>query len=161
GGDPPVEGAQPAAPLVDGHVDRDVEPAADRFHVVRVDDHRLAELLGGPGELREDEDAIRRRAAATRHVFLGDQVHAITEGRDEGDVRSHIVRGELLTREGCIQILEGRAPLGREAAGDAADGLVDRSLHVAIVGQAVTGRYRDLYQADASPPLWPALEEAL
>src|SRR5215468_1832250 len=74
GGDPAVEGAHAPPPFVDLHADRDFETATDRFHVVRVDDHRFAELLGGTGELREDEDAVLRCAAATGHVLLGDQV---------------------------------------------------------------------------------------
>ena len=52
-------------------------------------------------------------------------------------------------------------PLGREASDDPANRLVDRSLHVTVVGQAVTRGYRDLHQADASAPLGAALEEAL
>ena len=70
-------------------------------------------------------------------------------------------RAELLSREGRVDVLERRVPLGREASDDPANRLVDRSLHVTVVGQAVTRGYRDLHQADASAPLGAALEEAL
>ena len=62
--------------------------------VVGVADERLAQLVRGAGELRQNQGAPLVEAAG--HVLLGHQVHPVPEGRDDHDVGGEVQRRHLL-----------------------------------------------------------------
>ena len=63
--------------------------------------------------------------------------------------------------EGGVDVNQRRAALEREAADDAADGLVQRALHLPGLGDAKGRRDGDLHERHAPPPIRMSLEEAL
>ena len=95
--------------------------------VVGIDEQRTRpELLGGAGELAQDERAIVVDAA--RAVFLCDEIHSIFERRDEGDVARAIVRQKIVTIRGPKMILHRQPGAGGEAAVDVANQSIDALL---------------------------------
>src|SRR6185295_12989349 len=79
-------------PLLRGHERADLDAPADRLDVVRIDEHGLAQLLRGAGELREEQHAVLSTVAGD--VLLGNEVHAVAQRRHEPDVRRHVVGDE-------------------------------------------------------------------
>ncbi len=72
------------------HAERVLDLRRDVVDVVGVHAHRLGEILGGTGELRQDQHAVVVHAA--RDVLLGDEVHAVAERRHQRDVGRGVVR---------------------------------------------------------------------
>ena len=75
-----------------GVADRPLE----RTVVVRIDEHRVGQLVGGAGELRQHEHAVT--VDVRRDVLLGDEVHPVAERRDEHHVTRAVQRDQLLER---------------------------------------------------------------
>ena len=91
---PPAQRTHPLAAFRMRHLDRAQDRVLHPVDVVRVDEQRRAQLVGGAGELAQDEHAVL--VPARRDVLLRDQVHAVAQGRDEHDVAREVERRHLL-----------------------------------------------------------------
>jgi hypothetical protein len=67
--------------------------------VERVARHGLAQLVGGAGELGQDERPAAAAGLLDGDVLLGDEVHPVDERRDEQRGGECVVGGELLLRQ--------------------------------------------------------------
>src|SRR4029079_13152249 len=74
------------------------------------------ELLGGAGELAENERAILLATAGA--IFLRYQIHSVLERRDERDAARAIVRKKIVAVEAPKVILDRQPGIGREATVD-------------------------------------------
>src|SRR5205823_14260128 len=72
-----------------------------------------------------------------------------------------VVGDEMLARQRRVEIAQRGAAFEGEAAGDAADGLVDRTLELPVLRHPITRRHGHLHETDAVAPLGLPLEEAL
>ena len=113
---------------------------------MRVDEDGAGELLGGTGELREDERAVVVEAA--RDVLLGHEVHAVAQGGDEHDVGGDEERRHLIARIGVVEVVDGdRADVGLFAV-DPADGEFDVVADELVLLEALPRRGGDLDEDD-------------
>src|ERR1700720_336914 len=121
-----------------------------RLDVVGVHDQGAFEFLGGARELRQDEHAgvIRR---LRRHIFLGDEVHAVAQGRDEADAGHAIKSGEDRMAHRFVDVAQ-RSPIDiAEFAIDAAGLFLQIALHTGIFGNFRARFWRDLQHRHARP----------
>ena len=88
------------------HGDRPHDGVLQPVDVVRVDQHRASQFVGGTGELAEHEHAVVVEAG--RHVLLRDEVHAVAQRGDEHDVGGEEERDHLLARVAVVQIADRR-----------------------------------------------------
>src|SRR5262249_6644878 len=95
------------------------------------------------------------------NVLLRDQDHPVAQPRDECNVGGALPAGETLMVEAGVVVRQRGARLAREAPDDAADGLVDLPLQLAVLRYPEPGRDRDLHQAHLAAPSRLPVEEAL
>ena len=81
------------AAFLERHGERAVDGVGGGGDVVRVDEERRLQLLGGAGELGEDEDAGVVGGLGGDEL-LGDEVHAVVERRDEADAGEAVEAAE-------------------------------------------------------------------
>ena len=91
--------------------------------VVGVDDHGLAQLLGGARELAEEQHAVL--VGPRGDVLLRHQVHAVAQRRHQHRVGGAVQRGELLGRDGAVQVVNRHRIEGADRAVDAAHQFLD------------------------------------
>ena len=113
---------------------------------MRVHAHGGAELVGGAGELAQNEDTAV--VDPRGDVLLRDEVHAVTQSGDEHDVRRDEQRDHLLTRIRLVQVADRRVPHRVEVAVDAPDGLLDLVAELDVRGDALAARAGDLHKRD-------------
>ncbi len=106
-------------PLVVAHVVRVLDGIGEHLTLERIHQQRLVHGLAGARERRQNEHA--RVVDLTRHVLLGDQVHAVADRRDQSDGRVAIISGQLELRYVLVDVLDGCPVAGGEAATDTAD----------------------------------------
>ena len=70
--------------------------------IVGVDDQGLAQLTGCAGHLAEDQHAPAVRLRGNE--LFGDQIHAVTQRRDQGDAARIVQRRQFLEREETIEV---------------------------------------------------------
>src|SRR6266571_6080109 len=143
--------------LLDGHRQRPADRAHDLVRIVRVHDERLEQLPRGTGHLAQDEYAVRLLPRGD--VLLRDEVHAVTEGCDQGDVARPVEAQEFFEVELAVQIADRRPCERPVAAVDAADPLVDLPLEAGVLGYALPRRDDGEDVRHLAAPLRMRLEE--
>ncbi len=126
------------------HVDGSHDGVLELPLVMGVDEHRVAQLVGSAGELRQHEHAIVVEAG--RHELLGDEVHAVAERRHEQHVGGAIQRDELVERERPVQVMDDRIAEPGVAAVDLADGTLDVVAFVDVLVDSLAGRCGHLHE---------------
>ena len=74
-----------SAPLLGSHVDRAGDRRRKSVDVVRIDDERLAQLLGGAGQRAQHQHAVL--VVARRDEFLRDEIHPVGKRADDAEMR--------------------------------------------------------------------------
>ena len=111
--------------------------------VVRVDEHRVGQFVGGAGELRQDEHAVT--VDVGRGVLLGDEVHPVAERRHQHHVAGAVERDELVERQRLVEVVDDRQADPAVDAVDLADEPFDLGPLVLVVLDALAGRGGDLH----------------
>ena len=140
-----------------GHVPRVQHGGLEPVDVVRVDEHRLLELLGGAGELREHEST--RAVLPGRDVLLGHEVHPVPQGRDEHDVRGEVQGHHLLERVAVVQVADGGVGNGVELAVDPPHHALHEFAQLPVGVHALARRARDLDEHRVLHGDLPVLEQ--
>ena len=112
--------------------------------VVGVDEHRVAQLVGGPGELRQHQHAVVVEAG--RDELLGDEVHAVAERCHEQHIGGAVERHELVERQRPVQVVDDRIAEPGVTAVDLTDGALDVVALVDVLVDSLTGRCRHLHE---------------
>ena len=73
--------------------------------IERIDDQRGIQFAGGPGESRQHKHAGVLRILGS-DIFLGDQVHAVAQGRDQADPAAAVELDQFLAVEAAVQIVD-------------------------------------------------------
>ena len=117
--------------------------------VVRIDQQRGVELVGGAGEFRQHQHAGIGRVLGC-DIFLGDQVHAVLQRRHHADLRGAIEPGKHGLAKALVEIADRRPVDLAVNAVDVGDELCDFALQVAVgLDRAARGRC-DLQQRDGA-----------
>ena len=80
-------------PLVERHRQRLLDRVADRLGIVGIDQQRGRAFHRRAGEARQDQHAGILRVLR-RHIFLGDQVHAVAQRRHQRRARRAVEPGQ-------------------------------------------------------------------
>ena len=123
GEDPAAQSPHPRADLARIHRDGLLDGGLEPVDVVRVDQQRAAQLVGGAGELREHQHSAVVDARGDE--LLGDQVHPVAQRRHEHDVGGTVEGRHLLRRVGVVQVMDGLCPDPAVLAVDPADQELD------------------------------------
>ena len=108
--------------------------------VKRIDDERLAHFLGRAGHFAQNQNA--GLVGTRRDEFLGHQVHAVAQRRDERHVAQPVERHDFLERQ-VAELIDQRRPMDvAKIADDAADRLLQFRLHRLVTVHA-DARWRD------------------
>src|SRR6266849_7288622 len=109
--DPAPHRAHPAPGLGRRNGGRAHDDVLHDLDIVRVDEKRAAELVGRAGELAEYQRAGVIVAACD--VFLGYEIHAVSQRRHQHYIGSEVQRGHFLRRVCLVQVVNRRvAELG-------------------------------------------------
>jgi hypothetical protein len=113
----------------------------------------------GARELGQHQDAGIGYLAGDE--LLGDQVHAVSQRRDESDVGIAVDPAEALLVQRAVEVADGRPAGRRETPVDAADQLVDLPLELLVLRNLRPAGNRELQQDDLLAVLGVDLEQAL
>src|SRR4029453_960126 len=134
-----------AAPAsLGGEIERPQDGGLEAIDVVRIDQERLLQLVGSAGELTQDQRAVVLGTGGD--IFLGHQVHAVAQRRDQHDVRREIERHHFLNRVAVGQVADGGVLDGVVGAIDMANGAFDFFTQKPVLLHAFTAGARYLYQ---------------
>ena len=75
------------------------------LQIVWVAEERLSKLTRGTGELRENEGTAQ--VDPGRHVLLGHQIHAVSQGSHHHDVSRAVERDKLTATVRLMKIVHG------------------------------------------------------
>ena len=129
------------------HRERGRDRARHAVDIVRIDQQRGVEFVGGAGEFRQHQHAGIGRVLR-RDIFLGDEVHAVMQRRDHADLRGAVEAGQHGLAIALVEIADRRPVDLAVAAVDVADELGEVALQIAIgLDRAARGRC-DLQQRD-------------
>ena len=147
----------PLLALVERHGQRPVEGGGDFVDVVRVHDQGTVEQECGAREAGQDQEA-GILGVLRGHEFLGDQVEAVAQGRDQARTGCAVVAGERAARLGPVDVTQGH-PVGLAvAADDVAGEAFGGPAQVAVLRQILAARGRDLQQNGLAAVAGIALE---
>ncbi len=107
---PLAHGAVALAGFLVGHRQRPRNLPGHGRGIVGIDDQRAGEFFRRPGELAENQRTGRRTLAGK--IFLGDEVHAIDERRDQAGVRDGIQRAEFGELNRIVDEMDGAVVQG-------------------------------------------------
>src|SRR5262245_9595718 len=114
-----------------------------------IDEVRLAEFGCGAGEFAEYQCAAK--IAATRHVLLGNQVHAVAQRGDQHDVGGHEERDQLLAGDRPVNVMHDRMADFAVLAVDVPDLALDVLAHLDVALDAFPAWRRELDQYGVVP----------
>ncbi len=141
-----------------GHVERLQQLIDDVGLIVRIDDERLAQLLGRAGRLAEHQHASSIRAGC--QVLLGHQIHAVPQRRDQGHVGQQIKGDQAFKGQLAVEIPDRRPARLTEATVNPTDQLVHLALKLLVFGHGLTRGHADRDQANFALPLRAFFQEA-
>ena len=111
----PAEGVMPAhafeqrlvalLSLGEPHLERHLDIVGHLLDIVGIDDQRFLHLLGRAGKARQNEHAGIVRVLCG-NVFLGDEVHAVAQRRDQADARVAINFDQHFARRRAVDVLD-------------------------------------------------------
>ncbi len=134
-----------------------MDPPGHLLHVVGIHQERVVlELGGGPRVLREDQDAVPLQAR--RAVLLGHKVHAVLQGRHQGDGRRPVVGHELGPLPAAVLVVDRHPPTPGVLSLDLAHDPLDLALHPVVLGNVLPARHHELDQRHLPPQLGIALQ---
>ena len=140
------------------HPQSGIEPLGDLVRVVRIDLDRAPKLLGCSGEARQHEHARVLRVLRC-DIFLGDEVHAVAQRRDEADAGEPVEACERGARH------RARHPADRDPvdlapfAVDPASKLVELPPKGAVLRHLVPAHRRHLEEGHAASMLRKAPQQ--
>ena len=115
------------------HLQGNANSIRDRASVIGINQQRtLTQLERGSGKLAEDEHAVVVNARGA--VFFGNQVHAIFERSNQGDVCGTVVRQQFGTIERAVNVLYRRPSRLAKMAIDLAHHSLNLGLEFPIPG---------------------------
>ena len=118
--------------------------------VVGIDDERLREFPGGPGELRQDQHAAL--VLPRGDELLGHEVHAVVQARDEAEVGGAVVRVDALGVV-VLDLEDDRLAARRgEAVVDALGGRAHARVERLVLVDARAAGRGDLDEGEAADP---------
>jgi len=127
------------------HGDRALYRLRDIVGVVGIDDQRLLKILGRAGKSRQHQNA-RVVVVLGRHIFLGDEIHAVAQWRDETDLTARYKRRQNVARNVSVDITHGRPVEVAELPIDLPDSAFEFMPNVGV-GLHLLARWRgDLHQ---------------
>ncbi len=100
------------------------------MRVVRVGDHRLGKLLGGPGERAQHQHAGVVDARGDK--FLGHQIQPVPQGCDQGHVGREVVGHQVFGVERTKLVTHRHPPLLPEPSVDPAHSFLDGPAEFAV-----------------------------
>ena len=115
----------------------------DGVGIERIDDQSLGEVLRRAGELRQHQHT-RILVGLRGHELLGDEVHAVPQGRHDADPTEAIESSQGRSRRAARRIAQRRPVELREAAIDAAGKPVEFGAQLAILIDLLTRARTDL-----------------
>ena len=143
----PSNASARAAPRA--HRKRRCDLAGHAFDIMGIDQQGRVELLRRAREIREHQYA-RIEWVLCRDIFLGDQVHAVLERRDQSDLRDAVESGQRRLRIAAVEIAD-RDPVDfAMPAVDLADQGGELGLQLPIGADIAARRHGDLQEARRS-----------
>ena len=116
--------------LLNRHGQRLFQRPGKIFTVKRVDDERLAHFLRRAGHFAQDQNA--GLVGTRRDEFLGHQIHAIPQRRDQRDIAQAVERNDFIKGQ-AAELIHQRCPMHiAEITHDAADRLLQFQLHCLV-----------------------------
>src|ERR1019366_2237347 len=148
----------PLRSLGRAHINRAFQAIRNLVDVVWIYQQRLCQLFGSACKFAQNQHAIVIDPRG--HEFLCHQVHSVTQRSKQRDIGGTVVGYKFLRAELGVEIAQRHPSLGREAADDATDLLVELALEHRIVSDLRTRGYRDQHQRHPFVPNRIALEKA-
>ena len=133
-------------PLDQGHRERGRDGPRHAVDIVRIDQQRGIQFIGGAGEFRQHQHA-GIGGILRRDIFLGHEIHAVMQRRHHADLGGAIEARQHGLAETLVEIAD-RGPVDfAMTAIDVADQLGEFVLQIAIGFDGAARRRRDLQQA--------------
>ena len=142
--DLPAQRTHPSPALFRGLIQGRLDRVLDALEVMRVGEVCLAEFGCGAGEFAEHQCAAE--VAATGHVLLGDQIHAVAQRGDQHDVGRDEERDQLVAGYRPVNVVHDRMADFAVLAVDVADLALDVFAHLDVALDALPAWRRELHQ---------------
>src|SRR5713226_4606874 len=150
----------PRTPLLERHAQASTHGFGHFVNIDRVDEQRRVQLVSRASEARQHEDAGVFRILSGNE-FLGDEIHSVTQRRDQTDPCDPVKSRQGLPREAPIDVADGCPVELGEFAVDAAGGEFELATQSTILTDLAPRVRCNLEISKAAAVLGPIRQQAV